>query len=48
LAIALFLSEPPKPDPLRQVIRYVVQLLASLPSVLYGTLRMFVHLSLHS
>ena len=36
LAIALFLSEDFLPAPVRQTIRFVVELLASIPSVVYG------------
>lgn len=42
LAIALFLSEDFLPDPLRQVIRFVVELLAAIPSVVYGLWGIFV------
>lgn len=36
LAIALFLSEDFLPEGVRQIIRFVVELLASIPSVVYG------------
>ena len=36
LAIALFLSENFLPDSVRQTIRFVVELLAAIPSVVYG------------
>ena len=36
LAIAIFLSENFIPPPIRQTIRFVVELLAAIPSVVYG------------
>ena len=36
VAIAIFLSEDFLPAPIRQVIRFVVELLAAIPSVVYG------------
>lgn len=42
LAIALFLSEDFLPAFIRQVIRFVVELLASIPSVVYGLWGIFV------
>ena len=42
LAIALFLSENFLPDSVRQTIRFVVELLAAIPSVVYGLWGIFV------
>lgn len=42
LAIALFLSEDFLPGPIRQVIRFVIELLAAIPSVVYGLWGIFV------
>ena len=42
LAIALFLSEDFLPQSVRQVIRFVVELLAAIPSVVYGLWGIFV------
>ena len=42
LAIALFLSENFLPRPVRQSIRFMVELLASIPSVVYGLWGIFV------
>jgi phosphate transport system permease protein len=42
LAIALFLSEDFLPDPVRRTIRFVVELLAAIPSVVYGLWGIFV------
>lgn len=42
LAIALFLSEDFLPQGVRQVIRFVVELLAAIPSVVYGLWGIFV------
>lgn len=42
LAIAIFLSEDFLPRPVRQVIRFVVELLAAIPSVVYGLWGIFV------
>jgi phosphate transport system permease protein len=42
LAIALFLSENFLPDAVRQTIRFVVELLAAIPSVVYGLWGIFV------
>jgi phosphate transport system permease protein len=42
LAIALFLSEDFLPAPIRQVIRFVIELLAAIPSVVYGLWGIFV------
>jgi phosphate transport system permease protein len=42
LAIALFLSEDFLPPTIRQVIRFVVELLAAIPSVVYGLWGIFV------
>lgn len=42
LAIAIFLSEDFLPLPIRQVIRFVVELLAAIPSVVYGLWGIFV------
>jgi len=42
LAIALFLSENFLPQPLRQFIRFMVELLAAIPSVVYGLWGIFV------
>ena len=42
LAIALFLSEDFLPPAIRQVIRFVVELLAAIPSVVYGLWGIFV------
>lgn len=42
LAIALFLSEDFLPSGIRQVIRFVVELLAAIPSVVYGLWGIFV------
>jgi phosphate transport system permease protein len=36
VAIAIFLSEDFLPAPIRQVVRFVVELLAAIPSVVYG------------
>ncbi len=42
LAIALFLSEDFLPVPIRQLIRFVIELLAAIPSVVYGLWGIFV------
>jgi phosphate transport system permease protein len=42
LAIALFLSEDFLPASIRQIIRFVVELLAAIPSVVYGLWGIFV------
>ena len=42
VAIALFLSEDFLPSPIRQIIRFVVELLAAIPSVVYGLWGLFV------
>jgi len=42
LAIAIFLSEDFLPRPARQFVRFVVELLASIPSVIYGLWGIFV------
>lgn len=42
LAIAIFLSEDFLPKPIRQSIRFTVELLASIPSVVYGLWGIFV------
>jgi phosphate transport system permease protein len=42
LAIALFLSENFLPMPIRQLVRFVVELLAAIPSVVYGLWGIFV------
>jgi len=42
LAIAIFLSENFLPMPLRQSVRFVVELLASIPSVVYGLWGIFI------
>jgi len=42
LAIAIFLSEDFLPGPIRQVVRFVVELLAAIPSVVYGLWGIFV------
>ncbi len=42
LAIAIFLSENFLPAPVRQVIRFVVEMLAAIPSVVYGLWGIFV------
>lgn len=42
LAIALFLSEDFLPAPIRQLIRFVIELLAAIPSVVYGLWGIFV------
>ena len=42
LAIAIFLSEDFLPRPARQFIRFVVELLAAIPSVVYGLWGIFV------
>lgn len=42
LAIAIFLSEDFLPLPVRQFIRFVVELLAAIPSVVYGLWGIFV------
>jgi len=42
LAIAVFLSEDFLPVPVRQFIRFVVELLAAIPSVVYGLWGIFV------
>lgn len=42
LAIAIFLSEDFLPRPARQFVRFVVELLASIPSVVYGLWGIFV------
>jgi phosphate transport system permease protein len=42
LAIAIFLSEDFFPIPVRQVIRFVVETLAAIPSVVYGLWGIFV------
>ena len=42
LAIALFLSENFLPRPVRQFIRFMVELLAAIPSVVYGLWGIFV------
>lgn len=42
LAIAIFLSENFLPLPVRQVVRFVVEMLAAIPSVVYGLWGIFV------
>ena len=42
LAIAIFLSEDFLPRPVRQFVRFVVELLAAIPSVVYGLWGIFV------
>ncbi|MFZ4597904.1 MAG: phosphate ABC transporter permease subunit PstC [Terrimicrobiaceae bacterium] len=42
LAIAIFLSENFLPLPIRQLIRFVVEMLAAIPSVVYGLWGIFV------
>ena len=42
LSIAIFLSEDFLPAPIRQTIRFVVELLAAIPSVVYGLWGLFV------
>ena len=42
LAIAIFLSEDFLPSPARQMVRFVVELLAAIPSVVYGLWGIFV------
>jgi len=42
LSIAIFLSEDFLPAPIRQLIRFVVELLAAIPSVVYGLWGIFV------
>ena len=42
LAIAIFLSEDFLPGPVRQFMRFVVELLAAIPSVVYGLWGIFV------
>lgn len=42
VAIAIFLSEDFLPAPIRQTIRFVVELLAAIPSVVYGLWGIFV------
>lgn len=42
LAVAIFLSEDFFPGPVRQVIRFVVETLAAIPSVVYGLWGIFV------
>ena len=42
LSIAIFLSEDFLPAPIRQTIRFVVELLAAIPSVVYGLWGIFV------
>ena len=42
LAIAIFLSEDFLPPPVRQLIRFVIELLAAIPSVVYGLWGIFV------
>jgi len=42
VAIAIFLSEDFLPVPIRQTIRFVVELLAAIPSVVYGLWGIFV------
>ena len=42
LSIAIFLSEDFLPAPVRQAIRFVVELLAAIPSVVYGLWGIFV------
>lgn len=42
LAIAIFLSENFLPPPVRQLIRFVVEMLAAIPSVVYGLWGIFV------
>ena len=42
LSIAIFLSEDFLPAPIRQAIRFVVELLAAIPSVVYGLWGIFV------
>lgn len=42
LAIAIFLSEDFVPRPARQALRFVVELLAAIPSVIYGLWGIFV------
>lgn len=42
VAIAIFLSEDFLPHPIRQTVRFVVELLAAIPSVVYGLWGIFV------
>ena len=42
LSIAIFLSENFLPQPIRQLIRFVVEMLAAIPSVVYGLWGIFV------
>ena len=42
LAVAIFLSENFLPLPVRQVVRFVVEMLAAIPSVVYGLWGIFV------
>jgi phosphate transport system permease protein len=42
LAVALFLSEDFLPAPIRLIIRFVIELLAAIPSVVYGLWGIFV------
>lgn len=42
LAIAIFLSEDFLPRPVRSIVRFVVELLAAIPSVVYGLWGIFV------
>lgn len=42
LAVAIFLSEDFLPKPVRQTIRFVVEMLAAIPSVVYGLWGIFV------
>lgn len=42
LAIAIFLNEDFVPRPIRQLVRFVVELLAAIPSVVYGLWGIFV------
>ena len=42
LAIAIFLSEDFLPLPIRQVVRFTVEMLAAIPSVVYGLWGIFV------
>ena len=42
LAVAIFLSEDFLPPPVRQAIRFTVEMLAAIPSVVYGLWGIFV------
>ena len=42
LAIAIFLSEDFLPLPVRQIVRFTVEMLAAIPSVVYGLWGIFV------